>query len=242
MASKSNMPVLRLSGIQPFTQLDYPGLLACVAFLPGCNFRCGYCHNPEFVLPDLLLKTQASWVGEADFFSFLGRRRDKLDAVVISGGEPTLQRGLMSFMRRVKDMGFKVKLDTNGSRPDILKSLLDDGCVDYIAMDVKTSLERYAELVGPCLKPEAIRESMLMVMDRAPEYEFRTTLLREVHSLSDVQRMAELAYGARRYALQRFRPATTLDPVFGRYSAPDDAEMNVIADVFRSKVKELILR
>ena len=242
MASKPSVPPLRFSGVQPFTRLDYPGLFACIAFLPGCNFRCGYCHNPEFVLPDLLVKTQASWVGEEDFVSFLDQRRGKLDGVVISGGEPTLHPGLGTFMCRVKDMGFKVKLDTNGSRPEILKSLLDDGCVDYVAMDVKTSLERYTELVGPCVKPEAIRESIAIIMDRAPEYEFRTTLLREVHGLSDLQQMADLVLGAKRYALQRFRPATTLDPAFANYSAPDDAELRLIADVFRPNVQELILR
>jgi len=153
-----------------------------------------------------------------------------------------LHPGLGTFMCRVKDMGFKVKLDTNGSRPEILKSLLDDGCVDYVAMDVKTSLERYTELVGPCVKPEAIRESIAIIMDRAPEYEFRTTLLREVHGLSDLQQMADLVLGAKRYALQRFRPATTLDPAFANYSAPDDAELRLIADVFRPNVQELILR
>lgn len=240
MASKPGP--LRFSGIQPFTRLDYPGLFACIAFLPGCNFRCGYCHNPEFVLPDLLVKTSASWVGEGDLFSFLDQRRGKLDGVVVSGGEPTLHPGLGAFMRRVKGMGFKVKLDTNGSRPDILKALFDEGCIDYVAMDVKTSLERYAELVGPCVKPEAIRESIEIIMRQAPAYEFRTTLLREVHGLSEVHRMAELVLGAKRYALQRFRPATTLDPTFANYSAPDDAEMRMIAEIFRPNVQELILR
>lgn len=174
--------------------------------------------------------------------SFLDRRRGKLDGIVISGGEPTLHAGLEAFIRRVREEGFKIKLDTNGSRPDVLKTLFDAKLVDYIAMDVKTSLERYAELVGPCVKPETIRESIAIIMDRAPEYEFRTTLLREVHGLSDLQQMANLVLGAKRYALQRFRPATTLDPAFANYSSPDDAEMDVIADVFRSKVKELILR
>jgi pyruvate formate lyase activating enzyme len=241
MASRPSAP-LRFSGIQPFTLLDYPGQVACIAFLPGCNFRCGYCHNPEFVLPESLAKTQASWVAEDDMMSFLDRRRGKLDGIVISGGEPTLHAGLEAFIRRVREEGFKIKLDTNGSRPDVLKTLFDAKLVDYIAMDVKTSLERYAELVGPCVKPETIRESIAIIMDRAPEYEFRTTLLREVHGLSDLQQMANLVLGAKRYALQRFRPATTLDPAFANYSSPDDAEMDVIADVFRSKVKELILR
>lgn len=242
MASKPDVRPLRFSGVQPFTRLDYPGLLACIAFLPGCNFRCGYCHNPEFVLPDSLMKTQASWVGEQDFVSFLERRRGKLDGVVISGGEPTLQPGLPAFIRRVKHMGFKVKLDTNGSRPDVVARLLDEQLLDYVSMDVKTSLERYHDLVGPCVDPEAIRTSIKVIMDRSPEYEFRTTFVREVHGLSDIRQMAELVRGARRYALQRFRPATTLDPVFAGYSPPDDAELQMIADVFRPHVQELIFR
>ncbi len=236
------LPLVRCSGIQPFTQLDFPGSIACIAFLPGCNFRCGYCHNPEFVLPERLKETRDSWIEEDVFLSFLDKRQGLLDGVVISGGEPTMHPGLESFIRRIREKGFRIKLDTNGSYPKAIAHLLDEKLLDYVAMDVKTSLENYPELTGPCTKPEAIAQSIALIRDQAPDYEFRTTLLREIHELSTLEAMVELVRGAKRYALQPFRPATTLDPAFASYTAPDAAEMLMIADLFRPHVKELIIR
>ncbi|MEI7512722.1 MAG: anaerobic ribonucleoside-triphosphate reductase activating protein [Candidatus Uhrbacteria bacterium] len=235
-------PRVRCSGVQPFTQIDFPGSIACIAFLPGCTFRCGYCHNPEFVLPERLKETEESWIDEDAFFAFLDRRRGLLDGVVISGGEPTVHAGLPDFIRKIRERGFRIKLDTNGSRPDVLRALFDERLLDYVAMDVKTSLERYQELVGPCVRPEAIRESIQMIMERSPEYEFRTTLVRELHGAQEIQGLLELVRGARRYALQAFRPAITLDPAFASYTAPDAIQMHVIGEQFRPYVQELLFR
>lgn len=181
-------------------------------------------------------------IDEETFFSFLDARKGLLDGVVISGGEPTIQPGLEAFIRRIKDKGFRIKLDTNGSRPDIIARLLGEKLLDYIAMDIKTSLERYPELVGPCVKAEAIAESIERIKSEAPDYEFRTTLIREIHGLPTLEEMVPLLRGAKRYALQPFRPAVTLDPGFVAYSAPDGKEMEMIADLFRPHVQELILR
>ena len=181
-------------------------------------------------------------IDEETFFSFLDARKSLLDGVVISGGEPTIHPGLEAFMRRIKEKGFRIKLDTNGSCPDVIKHLLGEKLLDYIAMDIKTSLERYPELVGACVKPEAIAESIALIKSEAPDYEFRTTLIREIHGLPTLEEMADMLEGAKRYALQPFRSAVTLDPGFAAYSAPDTQEMEMIANIFRPHVKELIIR
>lgn len=235
-------PRIRCSGVQAFTLIDFPKSIACIAFLPGCNFRCGYCHNPEFVLPERLKETQESWIDEDVFLSFLEKRRGLLDGVVISGGEPTIHAGLPNFIRRIREKGFKVKLDTNGSRPEVIGPLLDEHLVDYVAMDVKTSLDRYPELVGPCVRPEAIRESIALIRERAPDYEFRTTLVSEIHGDHELNGILDLVRDSRRYALQAFRPGITLDPAFAKYSTPDAARMQEIAEQFRPHVGELIIR
>jgi pyruvate formate lyase activating enzyme len=233
---------VRLSGVQPFTQLDFPGRIACIAFLPGCNFRCGYCHNPEFVLTERLARTAESWIDEEVFLAFLEQRHGLLEGVVISGGEPTLHPGLPDFIRNIREQGFQVKLDTNGSLPEVLLPLLRERLLDYVAMDVKTSLERYPELVGSCVRPEAIRESIALIKELAPEYEFRTTILPKLHGNREIAGLLDLVRGSRRYALQAYRPAITLDPEFAQYAPPDEAFMHAIAKQIRPHVDELIIR
>jgi pyruvate formate lyase activating enzyme len=237
-----NKKQVRLSGVQPFTQLDFPGRLACIAFLPGCNFRCGYCHNPEFVLTERLVKSAESWIEGGVFLSFLDRRRGLLDGVVISGGEPTLHAGLPDFIREIRDRGFQVKLDTNGSLPEVLKPLLRDRLLDYVAMDVKTSLERYPELVSACVRPSAIRESIALIKELAPDYEFRTTIIPECHGEKERAGLLELVRGSKRYALQAYRPAITLNPAFADMGAPDAAFLDTVAKQMRPHVGELIIR
>ncbi|QQR61204.1 anaerobic ribonucleoside-triphosphate reductase activating protein [Candidatus Uhrbacteria bacterium] len=237
-----NNKQIRLSGVQPFTQLDFPGRLACIAFFPGCNFRCGFCHNPEFVLTERLVKTADSWIEGEVFLSFLDQRRGLLDGVVISGGEPTLHAGLPDFIQDIRDRGFQVKLDTNGSLPEVLGPLLRDGLLDYVAMDVKTSLERYPELVSACVRTEAIKESIALIKTYAPEYEFRTTIIPKIHGKKEIAGILELVRGSRRYVLQAYRPAITLDPLFGEYAAPDPSHLEMLAKQFRPHVGELIVR
>lgn len=233
---------MRISGIQKFTVLDYPEKTACILFTPGCNFRCGYCHNPEFVLPERLKSLEPHLIAEDDVLRFLESRKYLLDGVVITGGEPTLQRDLPSLMRKVKVLGFSVKLDTNGSLPEILEPILAEGLADYVAMDVKTSLARYPELVGACVRPEAIAKSIELIKALAPDYEFRTTIVSEHHGPAEIEGMRSLVAGARRYVLQGFRPDITLDPAFGSYRAVGRGDLETLVEEFRPAVAEVLIR
>lgn len=231
-----------ISGIQPFTMLDYPGKTACVVFTAGCQFRCGYCHNPEFVLPELLVKIKGDFITEEAFFNFLDERRGLLEGVVVSGGEPTIHHDLFRFIQKIKAAGFLVKLDTNGNRPDVLEAAIEDGLLDYVAMDVKTSLSGYPDLVGKLAKPESIRASIELLKTSSVEHEFRCTLIKEVHCDTIVAEMIGLLAGAKRLYLQEFRPGHTLDPAYQNYHAFSSNEVGDIAERFRAVVSEVIVR
>ncbi|MEK7473599.1 MAG: anaerobic ribonucleoside-triphosphate reductase activating protein [Patescibacteria group bacterium] len=233
---------MRFSGIQKLTLLDYPGKTACIVFTPGCNFRCGYCHNPEFVLPERLKKIESSFIPEEDVLAFLEARRGKFEGVVVTGGEPTLHRELPAFMRKVRALGFLVKLDTNGSLPEMLEPILREELADYVAMDVKTSLERYPELVGVAVRPDAIKRSIELVKTLAPEYEFRTTVCPGHHGRDEFLAIAQLIDGAKRYVLQGFRPDVTLDPKLASYPAVTAADLEGVKSHFRQSVKEILIR
>src|SRR3989344_6478264 len=208
---------MKLSAIQRLTILDYPGKIACIAFTPGCNMRCGFCHNPEFVLPEKIKALQESFIMEETFFGFLKKRWLLLQGVVISGGEPTIWQDLPRFIREIKRMGFLVKLDTNGHHPDMLEYLLKEKLLDYVAMDVKTALSTYPKLVGTNTKKEHIRECVHLLQKSGLPHEFRTTLIKEHHTPAVLEEMAEFLKGARRLFLQSFRPGITLHPAFAQY-------------------------
>lgn len=233
---------MKLSAIQRFTILDYPGKVACIAFTPGCNMRCGFCHNPEFVLPEKIDELKDTFIAEESFFNFLDKRRGLLEGVVVSGGEPTIWQDLPDFFRRIKEKGFLTKLDTNGNNPAMLKRLLDEELLDYVAMDVKTSLSGYSTLVGVGAKPQHIAESIALLKASGIPYEFRTTLMKEVHSDEVLHDMEELIKGAERYYLQIFRPGHTLHPLFATYHPFSRDEMEGLAERFRSIAKYVDVR
>ena len=167
------------------TLLDYPGKVACTVFLQGCNYRCPFCHNSE-----LLPRTGEPFMTEEEFFSFLEKRRGLLDAVCVSGGEPTLQPELESFLRRIKALGFAVKLDTNGSRPEILERLVAENLVDYVAMDVKNSPARYGETVGLSkVDMDSISRSLRFLLEGNVGYELRTTVVAQLHDGQSIAQM-----------------------------------------------------
>jgi pyruvate formate lyase activating enzyme len=222
--------------------LDFPGKTACIVFTPGCNFRCSYCHNPEFVLPERIRELRSSFIPEETFFRFLDRRGDLLDGVVVTGGEPTLMPDLLDFLRVVKERGFKTKLDTNGNRPTVLKQALDAQLVDYVAMDVKTSLSEYKNLAGPLADPDAIKESIELLKASNISNEFRSTLIQELHPQDVLENMAELLVGARTLYLQKFRSGVVLKPEAAAYNAFSDNEMEEIATFFRATVANVIIR
>lgn len=233
---------MKFSAIQRFTLLDYPGKIACIAFTPGCNMRCGFCHNPEFVLPEEVKKLQSSFIDEATLLNFLDHRQGLLDGVVISGGEPTVWADLPDSIRRIKERGFLVKLDTNGNHPAMLERLLSEDLLDYVAMDVKTSLSEYPALVGTNIKPEYIQESIDLLRASHIDYEFRTTLIKEVHTQAVLEDMQRLITGAKQFFLQTFRPGHTLKACFSQYHPFSSDELQAIGQDFRTRVSFVGIR
>ena len=192
---------MRLGGLQKLTLLDYPGLVAWTVFTVGCNMRCPFCQNASLVNRI----EEENLLPEEEFFSFLKKRQGILDGVCITGGEPTLQPDLNDFIAKIKSMGFKVKLDTNGSFPDKVKEILDSGNVDMVAMDLKNTLDRYAETVGiPGFDTSKILESINIIRSSGVEYEFRTTVVSPLHRPEDFGELAKMVEGSPRYFLQNF--------------------------------------
>lgn len=233
---------MKFSAIQKFTLLDYPGKVACIAFTPGCTMRCGFCHNPEFVVPEEIRVLQPSFIDEATFLNFLGERQGLLDGVVISGGEPTVWQELPVVIAKIKERGFLVKLDTNGNNPVMLEALLTDGLLDYVAMDVKTSLADYRSLVGVGVNPENIEKSIDLLKVSDIPYEFRTTLIKEIHTEPILEALEKLIAGAREYYLQIFRPGHVLSPAFTNYHPFSHEEMELLRERFGKLVGKIGVR
>ena len=232
-----------ISGVQKLSLIDYPDTPACVVFTLGCNFRCGMCHNPEFVLPEYVVKLKESCISEEAFFSFLDTREGLIEGVVITGGEPTVMGDLVPFIQKIKKKGYKVKLDSNGSRPDVLKHIIVHNMVDYIAMDLKTVPELYTHEVQRCTPPKNIRESIRYIIDSGIDHEFRTTAIKEVHDHEVLTKMAQEIKGAQNFYLQEFRPGHTLDPAYAHMTPFEFDEMKGIAqDVFEQHVGHVGVR
>ena len=176
--------------------------MACTVFTAGCNLRCPFCHNSELVLPE----RKPTLMDEEDFFSFLKKRQGILEGVCVTGGEPLLQKDISSFLRRIKDLGFAVKLDTNGCFPTVLRSLVEDNLVDFVAMDIKNSPARYGQTSGiPHMDLNPIQESAAFLLSGAVDYEFRTTVAAQFHDEDSFRDIARWISGAKRYALQEFK-------------------------------------
>lgn len=191
--------MMRFDGLQKTTLLDYPGKVACTVFLGGCNLRCPFCHNASLVL------TPTQSIDAAEILAFLKRRQGILDGVCVTGGEPLLQAGLADFLGRVRDLGFAVKLDTNGAFPSRLRTLTEAGLLDYVAMDIKNALPRYAETVGVSgFDTGPIVESAAFLLEGRLDYEFRTTVVRQIHDAESFCSISQWLEGAKRYFLQNF--------------------------------------
>ncbi len=227
---------MKIYGLQKMTLLDFPGRVACTVFLGGCDFRCPFCHNFE------LADGSAGPVMEADeLFAFLEKRRGLLDGVAITGGEPCLWPDLPELMRRIREMGYGVKLDTNGAHPDRLEEILREGLADYVAMDIKNSPEMYARTCGVArLDLEPIRQSARLLMAGDADYEFRTTVVDELHQAADFEAMGAWIAGAKRWFLQAF---TDRDSVpYGNLHAPSVEKLREYLDVARRYVPDSRLR
>lgn len=232
---------MNIAGMIPSSLVDYPEKISCVVFTQGCNFRCPFCHNPELVPTKPPSKDPK---GMESVLEFLDKRKGLLDGVVVSGGEPTLQKGLVSFLSRVKHKGFLVKLDTNGSNPQVLRSLLDESLVDFVAMDIKTSPSNYHPFIMLEKDPNRLLASIDVVMASAPDYEFRTTCVAPFVTAETMPEILSCIDGANRYALQRFRPQTLLDPDFfsNEDGAADEDALEAYRDLALNHVKACVIR
>jgi len=226
---------MKLGGWQRCSLIDFPGKVSAVLFTKGCSFRCPFCHNPGLVLPQQFDNDHLS---EEMVFDFLKGRQGKLDGVVISGGEPTIHADLPDFIRAIKALGFAVKLDTNGDHPDIIEQLVTEKLVDYWAMDRKASLPRYEKISGVKIDIQDIVKSSNLIMHSDVPYEFRTTLVRELHPKEEATLIAQEIEGADRYVLQQFRPLITLDTNLQTASPYSDEEMESLCELARPFVKE----
>ncbi|MCD6558027.1 MAG: anaerobic ribonucleoside-triphosphate reductase activating protein [Candidatus Aenigmarchaeota archaeon] len=220
-----------IGGLQKTSLIDYPGKVSCIVWTIGCNFRCPWCYNKSLVLGT------AKPIDEKEIFDFLEKRKSLLDGVVITGGEPTIQKDLISFIKRIREMGYLVKIDTNGSNPEVIKKLVDEKLVDYIAMDVKASLERYQEVTNSNIDINKISQSISIIMSSGIDYEFRTTVVPGLVSKDDVVGIAKLIKGARHYYLQRYFKAETLDDAYSNLAPPKRKELQEMCDAAKPYVE-----
>ncbi len=231
-----------ITAITKFTTIDFPGKLACIIFTGGCNLRCAFCHNPEFVLPEKLEEMKHSAISFETVMNFLKARKGMLEGVVICGGEPTVQVDLIERMREIRLLGYAIKLDTNGLNPGVLRKIFIEGLVDYVAMDLKMPLNYEKKLVGVTVKDGVLRESVEMIMGSGVDYEFRTTVIPGVHTEQVLAKMGGQIAGARRWALQAFRNAKTLNPDFAKVANTQRGELESLAEKMKGIVKEMIVR
>ncbi len=220
---------MRIIGHQKTSLIDYPDKICTVFFAAGCNFRCLYCHNSHIV------KGEEEELDEEEIFDFLEQRKKFIDAVCISGGEPTLYEDLPEWIGKIREKGFLIKLDTNGTNPKMLQALLNQNLLDYVAMDVKAPWNQYRQIVGTDADVEAVRESVeILKEENRIEVEFRTTVCQEHLSLKDILKIAEALKGSRRYTIQNFRDTETVLAGAGKLHAYDRDELEKI----RETVKE----
>ncbi len=225
-----------IQGFQKTTLLDFPGKVAATVFTGGCNFRCPFCHNASLVTH---IK-QEETISEDEVLSYLNKRKNILDGVCITGGEPLLQSDMDSFCKKIREIGLAIKLDTNGSRPTELKALIDGGLVDYIAMDIKNCKEKYALTCGLDRFPDGVEESIQIIMSCGLPYEFRTTVAEELHAASDIMALTEWIKGAERYFLQCFTDSGDL--IGEGLSAPTPQKMNELLAIAQRKIPSAALR
>lgn len=230
---------MKIGALQKFSGIDFPGRLSVVVFTQGCNLRCGYCHNPELVLPKMFSEP----LDENSFFEFLKARKGAIEGVVITGGEPTIHADLPDFIERIKREKFLVKLDTNGTNPKMLFELVNRGLVDYIAMDIKGSFDKYELITHVDVKIEDIIKSIDIIMKSGISYEFRTTMLRNYHTLEDFFKIGKYVEGAEKYVLQNFKPTKSIDKSLLKNGKPfEQSEIEEVKKILENFVSLVEIR
>ncbi len=190
---------MKIGGFMKLTLLDYPNHVAAIIFTQGCNFKCPYCHNSS-----LIKNTSNNLISEEEIFDYLEKRKNVLDGVSISGGEPLIQKDLKEFIKKVKKLGYDIKLDTNGSMPSVLKELINEKLIDYVAMDIKASLDKYPLVTGVNYNLDKLKESIKIIEESKMEYEFRTTVIKEIHTTEDIKKILSLINKKSPYYIQNF--------------------------------------
>lgn len=230
---------MKVTGIQKLTLLDYPGVVACTVFTAGCNFRCPFCHNAMLVLPEQI---DDECLTDDEVFGFLKKRRGVLDGVAVTGGEPLLHADMPEFLARVKELGYKIKLDTNGSNPELLSEIVKNKLVDRVAMDIKNAPEEYARTIGlKSFDIAPVERSKEMLLRGDIDYEFRTTVVKGIHTKESLIGAAKWIEGAKEYYLQQFKDSGNLILPDG-LSAYDEKQMHTLADAVREYVPTVEVR
>ena len=225
---------MKISGIQKLTLLDFPGKVACTIFTPGCNLRCPFCHNATLVF------SCTDEIGEESVLAFLKKRVGILDGMCVTGGEPLLQKDIAAFLRKVKDLGYQIKLDTNGTFPDRLQPLLEEGLVDYVAMDIKASPANYDNATGVVTDLDKVRRSVELLKNSGVAHEFRTTTVKGIHTADDFAAIAEWLQGEENYYIQQYKVAD--DMIGAPFESFTKEELNAFADVVKQTVKTVGVR
>jgi len=223
---------MKIGNIQKTSLIEFPGLISCIIFTQGCNFRCPYCHNPELVLPEKFEKV----IDEEYLFDFLEKRKRYLEGVCITGGEPSIHPDIIEFIKKIKNMGYKIKFDTNGSRPEIIEKLFEENLIDYISMDVKGPIEKYEEIAGVGVEKEKIIKSINLIKNSKIDYEFRTTVVKSQIEIKDFKRIGELIKGARKYYLQKFIPSKLVNEDFKKEETYTEEEFEKIKEIIKKYV------
>ena len=206
---------MRIAGFQKLTLLDFPNKVSCIIFTQGCNYKCPYCHNSG-----LLGHSNEDLIDESEIFSYLNKRKGVIDGIVISGGEPTIQKDLIFFMKRVKELGFLIKLDTNGSNPDVVEQIINQNLADYIAMDIKNILEDYKDITDVKPNVEKLRRSIELIKKSQIDHEFRTTIIKNIHDIKRIKKICSYVDGDKMF-LQNFEKS---ENVLGKHLEPFSKE------------------
>lgn len=242
---------MKIGGLQKLTLVDYPNKIAATVFLTGCNFKCGFCHNPSLVYPEPV--EGVDQISESDFFSFLDSKIGLIDGICITGGEPTINSDLIDFIKKIKDKGFSVKLDTNGSNPEMLEKIIQEKLVDFIAMDIKTSVDvqsskfevrssKYDKATGTKVDIEKIKRNVELIKNSGIDYEFRTTVVPGVVEKEDIEKIGEWLQGAKKFALQQFRNQKVLDKSFETVQPYSEETLREFKRILEKYIERIELR
>ncbi|MBW2972091.1 anaerobic ribonucleoside-triphosphate reductase activating protein [Candidatus Woesearchaeota archaeon] len=230
-----------IAGIERTSMVDWPGNICSTVFIAGCNFRCGFCHNPELVLPEEIEKIES--MTETELLTLLVERKRLIDGVCITGGEPLMSPDIVKLLHRLKDKGFKIKLDTNGSVPTLLRKIIEERLVDYVAMDIKAPKSRYQEVTGTKINPELIEQSIKILKENTIDYEFRTTVVKGLLAKKDIESIGEWIKGAEAYYLQQFiGTEKTLSPEYHKRKAYTPDELHRMMDAVKNNFKKTGVR